>query len=450
MTDSDAIIIGGGISGLLAALTLSKEGKKTTLIEQSEFLGGNARSYVVDGFQVDTGPHAITYIHDGPLAHLMRDYFDVTPKFLPYGTYYVRDEKRITPFPWTLTEWMTFQILPRKDRLELAHMIASAIASSPLKKAGLDSTVADFIGTRNFSDKTWKFIDALCYFMCGKPMDKAPAWRMLKGARYLEEKEEQPLRKRVKNVLKLKKLLSYDGAYHQAYPKAGLQSITDSLIYSIPEKNSSLNLGEEAERLIFKDDVVVGVQTDKDTYHSDIVVYSGMMNALPDLAPGMLSQAYKDNLGKIETTTSVTLWLGLSKQHPSLDYLGSEIWFESGKPYWAMPTSNYNPAFAPPGGQVVGFTTFLNGKKEDEMKALEETVYSAIPGLDDDVVLSHFQITNPEKAAVTAGVRFPEVKSPLNGLYLVGTDTDMRSMGLTRAAFSVETLLEVLKSEKIL
>jgi len=54
----DAIIVGAGISGLLMALALTKEGKKTLIIEKSGELGGNCRTYEVDGYRIDTGPHA--------------------------------------------------------------------------------------------------------------------------------------------------------------------------------------------------------------------------------------------------------------------------------------------------------------------------------------------------------------------------------------------------------
>ena len=448
MKDADAIIVGGGISGLLSALTLSKKGKKVILLEKDSQVGGNARSYKVKDYQVDTGPHAITYIHDGPLTRLMNEYFDVKPTFLPYGTYYVRDKKTLEPFPWTLREWMGFSILPRKDRYELARMIASAIASSTLRKTNLNQTVSEFIGKRGFSDKTWRFIDALCYFMSGKSMSQAPAWRMMKGARYLEEADEGQIRKRVKNVFKLKKLVSYDGAYHQAYPKAGLQAVTDAQVYSLPEKKVTVKTGETVMGFDFTGDKVTGVQTSKDSYDADFVVYSGMVKALPELAGDYLPKPYVENLNKMQVTTSVTLWLGLEKPFPELGYLGSEVWFEEGKPYWGMPTSNYNPAFAPGGGQVVGFTSFVEEGMNKEKKLLQGTVYSALPGIEKHVELTHFQVTNPEKAAVTAGVKFPETKSPVEGLYLVGTDTDMRSMGLTRAAFSVETLLGVLRNEK--
>ena len=93
MAEYDVIIVGGGISGLLSALTLSKHGKKVLLLEKDEAVGGNCNSYMVDGFLVDTGPHAITHLREGPLRRLMDEYFTYMPFFVDYGHYYVRTEK---------------------------------------------------------------------------------------------------------------------------------------------------------------------------------------------------------------------------------------------------------------------------------------------------------------------------------------------------------------------
>jgi phytoene dehydrogenase-like protein len=76
------VIIGAGISGLLSALALSKEGHAVTVLEREPEVGGVCRSYRVGPYKVDTGPHIITRLQDGPLRTLIDDYFETAPVFV--------------------------------------------------------------------------------------------------------------------------------------------------------------------------------------------------------------------------------------------------------------------------------------------------------------------------------------------------------------------------------
>src|SRR5574341_2589529 len=114
MADYDVIVVGGGISGLLSALTLSRHGKSVLVLEKDSVVGGNCNSYCVDGFQVDTGPHAITHLREGPLRRLMDEYFTYVPVFVYYGNYYVPTERGLTKIPSNIKEFVTFDILPTK------------------------------------------------------------------------------------------------------------------------------------------------------------------------------------------------------------------------------------------------------------------------------------------------------------------------------------------------
>lgn len=60
-TDTDILIIGGGIAGLTSAVALCREGFKVTLIERSDNLGGRAQSRTdaTTGLRVDLGPHVM-------------------------------------------------------------------------------------------------------------------------------------------------------------------------------------------------------------------------------------------------------------------------------------------------------------------------------------------------------------------------------------------------------
>lgn len=56
MPPSEAVVIGGGISGLATAGLLARDGHKVTLLEQQQQVGGRAGRWETDGFAFDTGP----------------------------------------------------------------------------------------------------------------------------------------------------------------------------------------------------------------------------------------------------------------------------------------------------------------------------------------------------------------------------------------------------------
>ncbi len=61
MSERDVIILGGGLTGIAAAVHLLKRGVKPTLVERRPFLGGRAFSFVdrISGEEIDNGQHVI-------------------------------------------------------------------------------------------------------------------------------------------------------------------------------------------------------------------------------------------------------------------------------------------------------------------------------------------------------------------------------------------------------
>ncbi len=59
VNDYDAIIIGGGISGLATANALTRKGKKVYLIERSSRLGGAVQSEIKEGYLCEAGPNSM-------------------------------------------------------------------------------------------------------------------------------------------------------------------------------------------------------------------------------------------------------------------------------------------------------------------------------------------------------------------------------------------------------
>ena len=445
-TKYDIIIIGAGISGLLIALALCKEKKNVLVIEKNNYLGGNCRTYEIDGYHIDTGPHAITELSDGPLKILMDRYFSVIPKFTPFGSYYARWQNKLQEIPLTLTQLSYFNILSKKDRILLAGAMINAVADSSINKNILEKSVYDYIKSYSFSAKLLKFIDTICYFLSGKSMKEIPAWRILSGSDYVDENDKS-VKSHFKKIIKFAKNSGYSS---HGYPLGGIQNIIMSVLNSMPKNRISFKTNEKAIKFIIKNNKIKGVQTDKEIYSTNTVVYSGFVKNLPNLT-NKLSKKYKSELQKIKQTKSFTLWLGLKSKMPEFSYLGSEVYFDTPTPYWAIPVSNFDSNLAPKNKQLIGFTTILkenNSKKQ--LHKLKRAIFAALPNIEKNIEFEHIQITIPEKAAVTIGVKFPSPKSPIQGLYLVGTDTNMKSMGITRASYSVLETLEFMKMDKVI
>ena len=56
----------------------------------------------------------------------------------------------------------------------------------------------------------------------------------------------------------------------------------------------------------------------------------------------------------------------------------------------------------------------------------------------------HYQHLVPEKATWSIHAGFGDIKTPVKNLYCVGSDSFKRSMGLTRASYSVHKMLDTL------
>lgn len=437
--DCDVVVVGGGVSGLLSTLALSKEGKKVVLLEKENHLGGVLRSYNVDGYRVDTGPHIITRLEYGPLKYLMDKYFEVTPIFIPHGRYFVRLNKTLRPFPWNLRDWLSFDLIPPVDRLYLMKTLFSASYLFAPDQDLNKMSVAELIGD-GVSPETKKFLDCMCAFMTGGvSMVETPVARFIDSERYKSISEGY--------LDKLYNILMKEGGTDQTYPKTGVQAIVDSIVTSIGNR-AEIKTGEEVGN-IDVGEKGVEVSTGKDSYKAKFVVYSSFASELPKLVKN-LPPEYSKAISKIKRINSMTIWLGLKKK--IFLEQGSEIWADS-KPYsWVVPTSNYDPNLAPKDRQLVGFAFIMpqDFRVEKERKKALDMIYSTQPEIEKNVEFTHVQMLVPEKAVWTVGVEFADVKTPLKGLYLVGTDTEKRSMGVTRASYSVLKLLSKLKEDRFI
>ncbi len=449
----DVVVVGAGISGLLSALALSKEGKSVLVLEKENYIGGVCRSYQYQGYTVDTGPHIITRLDSGPLKVLMEKYFDLVPYFVPFGKYYLRINGQLKQFPWSVKDWMTFDLLPIEDRSLLMKVIFDI---AYMINTGADMTKVSIqdIMPKSLSPSSVAFLDYLSYFMLGTGPANAPVSRFIDRKKYKTEKPRDENGLSLPYVGRVYNMLVGGRPTDQYYPRGGVQKIVDALKYSIP-KSVDFHLGEELLKVNTKSvrkrretvETVTGVTTDKAVYEADVVVYSGFATELPKLFDHELPKDYVDNLNKIEKVTSLTVWLGLNE--PVFMDEGSEMWVSTSPDTfhtWLIPTSNYDPSLAPKGKHLVGFAFIVPPglSSEETRKIARHTIFSNIPALEKHMDMIHYQELVPEKATWSINAGFGDIETPIENMYCVGSDSFKRSMGLTRASYSVLKMLETM------
>ncbi len=458
MNKYDSIVVGGGISGLLSALVLSKSGKKVLVLERNKTIGNNCNSYVVDGYQVDTGPHAITQLRKGgPLTYLMDNYFEYIPVFVDYGDYFIRTENGLKNVPTTLSGYLTMDILPRKDRLIIAQALTKMLV---LWQFGTDlskASVYQCLPWDNLSSDTAEFVDTFCYFLSGRSMKETSVQRMFVGSGFVEESIQKDmahkknqyynLYEEAKKVSYVSKLLNNKKvSYNQFYPRDGLKAIINAILYSLP-KTVEIKTNTAVKEIITEDNTAKGVSTKEDSYYADLIVYSAFVKDLPQYIKDLPAH-YVSELNNVKQSKTLTIWLGLGEEFEEFNYVGGEVWFKK-KAFWAMPISNYNKNFAPKGKKLVGFMFSIdeNNDLESEKRNAYDTILHVYPNIDKFIDMVHYQITTPEKAAISIDGFIADTETPIKNLYIVGTDADDRSMGVTRASYSVVKLIKVLKRE---
>ncbi|WP_315099448.1 FAD-dependent oxidoreductase, partial [uncultured Cellulomonas sp.] len=68
----DAVVVGGGIAGLVAARELARDGLRTLVLEQRDAPGGAVRGHTVAGLRLDAGAESFA-TRGGTVAALLTE-----------------------------------------------------------------------------------------------------------------------------------------------------------------------------------------------------------------------------------------------------------------------------------------------------------------------------------------------------------------------------------------
>jgi phytoene dehydrogenase-like protein len=120
----DAVVIGGGVAGLAAAIYLARHGRGVVLFEQSHALGGRAQTKQQDGYFLNLGPHAL--YRGGRGIDVLRE-LGVEPKGkVPSvsGAFAIKDGMKHT-FPAGAVSLLTTSLFGLSAKLEAGRLLAT-------------------------------------------------------------------------------------------------------------------------------------------------------------------------------------------------------------------------------------------------------------------------------------------------------------------------------------
>jgi squalene-associated FAD-dependent desaturase len=159
-------VIGGGLAGITAAITLAESGAGVTLLEARPRLGGATCSFNRDGLIVDTGQHVFLgccSAYRGLLARLgmtehapLQDRFDVTV-LAPGGTVPKQARLRRTALPGPLHMLPAlgrYPFLSLSERMSVARPALSMRRVDPADPAADTQRFGDWLAARGQSERT--------------------------------------------------------------------------------------------------------------------------------------------------------------------------------------------------------------------------------------------------------------------------------------------------------
>jgi squalene-associated FAD-dependent desaturase len=299
------IVIGGGLAGLSAGVSLAEAGWRVRLFEQRPFLGGRATSYVLpDGEQVDNCQHVTlgccTNLEDFYRRVGAQDkvkYFDRLLFQDPQGRQGIM-QAGLLPAPLHMTgSFLMFAPLSQADKRSIARAMLEILRG---KGHTADLDTPGGISMLEWLRKRKQTAGAIQRF-----------WRVVLVSALDEELDKTDARFGVDVFWK--GFLSNRKGYRMGVPAVPLAELYDGCKLEIERRGGEVSLRMPVRTIHFQAGGIEGVEFDGGRLEAaDAYVFAIPHDALADLLPGEVKQqepslAHLDNI-KASPITGVHFW----------------------------------------------------------------------------------------------------------------------------------------------
>jgi phytoene dehydrogenase-like protein len=127
-SQTDVVVVGGGMAGLTAACYLARAQMEVTVIEKASYLGGRAATQEFDGFRFNRGGHAL---YSGGAASRILEELGVSYDYgIPKRTFVMQGGK-LSPFTADPLGFLRTNVLNVGDKLALLRLFVTLGAAKP-------------------------------------------------------------------------------------------------------------------------------------------------------------------------------------------------------------------------------------------------------------------------------------------------------------------------------
>lgn len=155
--DADAIVVGGGLAGLVSAARLAEAGRDVTLLERRPTVGGRVRSHEVDGFTLDRGFQVLFTSYPAVQRELDVDALDLRA-FSPGATICRPGSRAVLSDPLreptAVVESALNHEVPFSDKLRtlaLRYDLSKRAADEFFAGSGPDASIREYLADWGFS-----------------------------------------------------------------------------------------------------------------------------------------------------------------------------------------------------------------------------------------------------------------------------------------------------------